>query len=117
MTWVILTVPEFDRWFEELDSADRDRLDAPIRALEAIGPVLGRPYVDTLNASRHANMKELRKPGSTLRVFFAFDPKRRAVLLIGGDKSGEKAFYERMIPLADRLLDEHLKELRREGLL
>ena len=107
-------LPEFDAWFEELDQADRDRLDAPIRALEQIGPVLGRPYVDALKASRHPNMKELRKPGSTLRVFFAFDPKRRAVLLIAGDKSGDKAFYERMIPVADRLFDEHLADCEDE---
>jgi len=115
MPWTILTLPEFDVWFEGLTEREQDGLDAPIRTLEQIGPILGRPYVDTLKDSKHSNMKELRKPGGTLRVLFAFDAKRRAVLLIGGDKSGDSMFYERMIPIADRLLEEYLADCDNGG--
>ena len=88
------------------------------RASGGRGPALGRPLVDTISGSRHANMKELRPRGGNLRVLFAFDPRRLAILLIGGDKSGEwNAWYQRMIPLADDLYDEHLATLKREGLL
>ena len=78
-----------------------------------------RPHADTVKGSRHANMKELRTQhaGRPLRTFFAFDPRRCAILLIGGDKSGDQRFYERMIPKADDLYDEHLAALRKEGLI
>jgi hypothetical protein len=77
------------------------------------------PHADTVKGSRHAQMKELRTQchGRPLRTFFAFDPRRAAILLLGGDKTGDTRFYERMIPLADRLYDEYLAELRREGLI
>ena len=81
------------------------------------GPQLHRPHVDTLKAPRHSNMKELRiqSGGKPLRGFFAFDPQRSAILLIGGDKTGDKRFYNRMIPLADDLFDKHLEELKKKG--
>jgi hypothetical protein len=87
--------------------------------LEQRGPYLGRPYVDTVKGSRHANMKELRSQagGEPLRTFFAFDPRRCAILLIGGDKTGKPRFYRRMIPMADELYDEYVRELKNEGLL
>lgn len=71
---------------------------------------------DTVSGSRHPNMKELRPPGSNVRILFAFDPRRMGILLIGGDKTGRwREFYEETIPEAGRLYDEHLKELREEG--
>ena len=72
-----------------------------------------------LKGSKHSNMKELRTQhqGRPIRTLFAFDPRRCAILLIGGDKAGDERFYERMIPLADRLYDEHLDMLRKEGLI
>ena len=72
-----------------------------------------------MNGSKHSNMKELRTQhqGRPLRTFFAFDPRRSAILLIGGDKTGDKRFYERLLPEADRLYDEYLEELKEEGLL
>jgi hypothetical protein len=86
------------------------------RSLEEHGPALGRPLVDTIGRSRHPNMKELIPPAGNIRILFAFDPRRSAILLIGGDKTGEwNRWYERMIPVADRLYDEHLGALRREG--
>lgn len=72
--------------------------------------------MDTLEGSRHSNMKELRPPGGNIRVLFAFDPRRMAILLIGGDKTGEwQEWYDKMIPVADELYDVHLEELREEG--
>ena len=73
----------------------------------------------TIQGAKHTNMKELRTQcrGRPLRTFFAFDPRRTAILLIGGDKTGDKRFYERMIPLAERHYNNYLEELRREGLL
>ena len=85
-----------------------------MRVLEQRGPGLGRPLVDSVTGSRHANMKELRV--GTIRILFAFDPRRSAILLIGGDKRGRRhEFYEQAIPLADDLFDEHLDELQDEG--
>lgn len=82
------------------------------------GPGLGRPWVDTLVRSRHPNMKELRPRGGHLRILFAFDPRRAAILLLGGDKSGQwSSWYEQAIPQADKLYDEHLRELRDQGTL
>ena len=106
------------QWLDDLDSDSFDQVTAAIKLLAEHGPTLGRPLVDTISGSRHRNMKELR-PGSSgdseLRILFAFDPVRRAILLIGGDKSGNWArWYQREIPMADRLLDEHIQALRRQ---
>ncbi len=88
------------------------------RLLQQFGPELGRPRVDTLNGSRHANMKELRfsAAGGEWRVAFALDPKRQAILLVAGDKSGggEKRFYRELIRRADERFDSHLERLRQE---
>jgi hypothetical protein len=110
---------EFGAWWETLTSDEQSSLDAGVQLLEKLGPQLSRPYVDTVKSSRHLNMKELRiqSKGRPLRTFFAFDPRRCAILLIGGDKTGDNRFYEHMIPLADRLYDEHLCDLRKEGLI
>ena len=93
----------------------QDELLAHAKLLEAFGPQLGRPRVDTLNGSKHANMKELRFDAAdgVWRVAFAFDPKRRAILLVAGDKTGtsEKRFYKRLIKKADERFDAHLKRL------
>lgn len=105
-------------WLASLDVGSREQLVAAIELLEDRGPQLGRPVVDTVNSSRHKNMKELR-PGSTgrseLRVLFAFDPERSAIMLIAGDKAGDwKRWHKRNIPLADDLFDGHLGRLRGE---
>ena len=89
------------------------RLERAHERLMAEGPHLGRPYADTVKGSRHANLKELRTPG-TVRAFYAFDSQRHAVLLCGGDKGQAKrsaAWYKKMVRRADRLLDEYLAEM------
>jgi hypothetical protein len=116
--WSVEITDEFEAWFLTLDELDQSSVRSSIVLLERIGPSLGRPHADTISGSRHANMKELRTQsvGKPIRRFFAFDPRRSAILLVGGDKSGDKRFYDRMIPIADKLYDEYLEELRREGL-
>ena len=99
-----------------LDEDPRAQLFAAIEVLQAAGPQLGRPLVDTVTASRHRNMKELR-PGSSgrseLRVLFAFEPERRAIMLVAGDKARNWArWYKVNIPVADDLFDEHVRRLR-----
>ena len=83
------------------------------------GPELPFPYSSGIEGSRHSHMRELRiqSSGRPLRIFYGFDPRRAAILLIGGDKTGDDRFYMRYVPIADKLYDEHLEELRREGLI
>jgi hypothetical protein len=116
--WEIEGTEEFVAWFSELPDDDRASVIAAVDMLESRGPALGRPFVDTIRSSRHANMKELRPRGGHLRVLFAFDPRRSAILLLGGDKTNRwEAWYRTAIPVADALYDDHLETLRREGLI
>ncbi len=117
--WDVEVSDTFERWWQTLDESEQESLLASILLLRQLGPMLGRPYADTVKGSRHSNMKELRTQhrGRPLRTLFAFDPRRTAILLIGGDKTGDDRFYERVIPLADRLYDEHLEKLREKGLI
>ncbi|MFZ0695326.1 MAG: type II toxin-antitoxin system RelE/ParE family toxin [Alphaproteobacteria bacterium] len=89
---------------------------AQARVIETFGPTTGRPRVDTLKGSKHANMKELRfeADGGVWRVAFAFDPERKAILLVAGDKSGqsERVFYRRLIATADKRFDAHLERVK-----
>jgi hypothetical protein len=98
VSWVVAMSDEFTPEFNELHPEVRNEILAHSRLLQQFGPLLGRPRVDTLDDSRHANMKELRFDAAdgVWRVAFAFDPKRRAILLLAGDKSGvsEKRFYK-----------------------
>jgi hypothetical protein len=119
MAWNVELTDEFLQWWNELDSAEKGSLAVSIELLEEKGPNLGRPFVDSVNGSRHSNMKELRTQhqGKPYRSFFAFDPRRTPILLIGGDKTGDMRFYDRMIPIADDLYDGYLQEIEKEGLI
>jgi hypothetical protein len=114
--WPVATTDEFDEWFAELDEDGQAELIAKVELLKLLGPKLGRPHADTLNGSKHANMKELRADTAdkVMRVAFAFDPNRAAILLVGGDKSGvsQKRFYKQLIAKADELFDVHLATLK-----
>lgn len=118
MTWQILFHEEFVNEFYALPRTVQDELLAHAKLLQELGPRLGRPRVDTLNGSRHANMKELRFDAAdgVWRVAFAFDPKRRGILLVGGDKSGgsNKRFYRQLIEKADGRFDRHLIHIKSE---
>src|SRR5260221_4813657 len=101
-------------------STNRSRMTSRLTLLlMEQGPQLPFPYSSGVSASRHSHMRELRvqSGGRPIRIFYAFDPRRSAILLIGGDKSGDKRFYDRLIPVADSLYDTYLKELRKEGLI
>ncbi len=119
MNWDVQLYGAFDAEFEDLPEAVQDELLAHARLLEKFGPQLGRPRVDTLNGSKHANMKELRFDAAdgVWRVAFAFDPKRKAMLLVCGDKSGgsDKRFYKQLIKKADERFDEHLSQILKKG--
>lgn len=112
--WDVIFHPAFEPEFDALAQAVQDEMLAHAVLLTKFGPRLGRPRVDTLKGSKHANMKELRfsAAGGEWRVAFAFDPKRRAVLLVAGDKSGggEKRFYRELIRKADARFDDHVNE-------
>ena len=119
MSWSIEFTDEFEVWWNSLTEVEQNDVEASVMLLAEYGPNLGRYTVDSVKGSRHTNLKELRtqSKGNPLRAFFAFDPRRTAILLIGGNKQGEKRFYDRMIPLADDLYDEYLEELKKEGLI
>ncbi len=110
--WKIIQTEEFEEWYSHLDISAQENIFEKMEILKEFGPALGRPLVDTVNASKHKNMKELRiqSKGRPFRIFFAFDKKRQALLLIGGNKSNNKRFYKTMIPWADDLLSEYLKQ-------
>jgi hypothetical protein len=116
--WKVATTEHFDEWFGDLGGAEQAEVIANVELLKVMGPQLRRPHADTLNGSKHAQMKELRADTSesVLRIAFAFDPTREAILLVGGDKSGvsQKRFYKRLIAKADELYDEHLERVRSE---
>ena len=116
MPWPVDLHDEFVPEFKALPEAVQDDLLAYIAVLEVFGPQLGRPRVDTLNGSRHKNMKELRFDAAdgVWRFAFAFDPKRTAMVLCGGDKSGgsEKRFYKQLIDKADDRFDDHLATVK-----
>ncbi len=112
--WEISRTDEIIEWINELDDDAKEAILKNLIILKEIGPSLGRPYVDTINDSKYSNMKELRVQSKkrVFRIFFVFDPQQNAILLIGGDKRGDKRFYKTMIPIADELYDKHLEKLR-----
>jgi len=105
----VVATDEFEEWFDQLDERDTEAVSRLVGLLEAKGVALGYPYSSSIMGSRQG-LRELRSRGKPLRVFYAFDPKRDAVLLIGGDKTGDKNFYERMVPQAERIWIAYLEE-------
>jgi hypothetical protein len=119
MVWDVEYTDEFGGWWTELDETQQDRVVATVKLLASHGPALPFPHSSGIQGSRHTHMRELRvqSGGNPLRVFYAFDPRRTAILLIGGDKTGKDRFYEDYVPLADDLYDAYLAELKAEGLI
>jgi hypothetical protein len=111
MEWNVLLDGEFADWLSSLSEPVRVEILAAAGLLRVRGPQLGRPYVDTVKGSRFTNMKELRvRVGSDpWRILFAFDPQRSAILLVGGNKRGDKRWYQTFIPIADERFERHLK--------
>lgn len=118
VTWIV-DIELIAKWLASLDGGSREQVVAAVELLEEHGPHLARPLVDSVVGSRHKNMKGLR-PGSSgrseLRLLFAFDPERSAIILVAGDKAGAwKRWYRQSIPKADDLFDEHQRSLKGEG--
>jgi len=119
LEWEVEYTDEFERWWESLTEAEQEDVSAVVELLEAKGPQLPFPYSSGINRSKHSHMRELRiqHHGRPYRVLYAFDPRRMAILLIGGDKTGKDEWYDENVPIADKLYDEHIKELKKEGFL
>ncbi len=117
MTWEVEYTNEFEQWWLGLSLLEQESVSASVRLLEMFGPGLRFPHTSDIRGARHGHIRELRTQhqGRPLRTLYAFDPRRTAILLIGGDKKGADRWYERYLPLAERLYDEYLAELRKEG--
>jgi len=117
MAWDVEYTGVFDGWWGGLDESEQIDVDAVIGLLEIKGPNLGFPYSSGVEASRHSHMRELRiqHKGKPYRILYAFDPRRAAILLLGGDKTGNNRWYKKNIPIADKLYDEHLVSLKKKG--
>lgn len=117
MPYTVNTSEVFDDWFSDLEEALQDSVTASVDVFQQYGPQLVRPHVDTLKGSSLKNLKELRVQhgGDPYRILIAFDPKREALLLLGGNKASDKRWYEKMIPQAEALFRQHLETLDKEN--
>ena len=115
--WDVIDDPDYRAWFEVQAVEVRDAIVAAVIVLSTLGPQLGRPLVDTLKGSRLPNLKELRVrcQGDPYRILFAFDPARRAILLVGGNKGGDKRWYKVNIPIAEARYAHHLADMAEKG--
>lgn len=115
--WEVEYTDELGVWWESLTEAEQESVDVSVRLLEEKGPNLGFPHTSGIQGSRHSHMRELRvqHEGRPYRILYAFDPRRHAILLIGGDKTGDNRWYEVHVPLADKLYDTHIGFLKKEG--
>ena len=117
MEWQVLSDEEFIQWLGGQTAGLRQEIAAHVSLLKQYGPMLGRPRVDSIKGSKFPNMKELRIQwkGQPWRILFAFDPKRRSILLVGGNKQGDKRWYKKNIPVADARFEKHLKRMEKDN--
>jgi hypothetical protein len=117
VAWEVEFTEEFRNWWNTLGEDQQDDVAYSVGLLMELGPALGFPHSSKINGSRHGGMRELRTQsgGRPLRTLYAFDPLRTAILLVGGDKTGDERWFEHYVPLADQIYDKHLTELRGEG--
>jgi len=115
--WEVEYTDEFNDWWETMGEAEHKRISYSVNLLREAGPALSFPHSSEVKESMYGNMRELRSQceGRPLRTFYAFDPRRTAILLIGGDKTGDDRFYDEMVPKADKIYGEHLKEIQEEN--
>ncbi len=114
--WEVEQTDEFEVWWDELDIPEQEDIATVVELVEHRGPQLGWPYSSDIRGSRHGRMRELRiqHNGRPYRILYAFDPRRVALLLIGGDKTGNDDWYDKFVPIADNLYDEHIEMLKAE---
>ncbi len=119
MSWNVEYTDEFGQWWKSLNEDEQDSIDISVTLLEERGPQLPFPHSSSINGSRHGHMRELRVQhrGDPYRIIYAFDPRRTAILLIGGNKGSDNRWYEKFVPIADSLYDKHLDTLKKEGLI
>ena len=117
MAWDVEYTDEFELWWNSLSIDQQENLTASVGLVEVLGPDLPFPHLSSVHGSKHGHMRELRtqSKGTPLRTLYAFDPRRTAILLIGGDKTGQEDWYARYVPLADKLYDRHLEEIGKES--
>jgi hypothetical protein len=115
VAWDVEFSDEFGEWWDGLSAAEQKSVDFTVSLLQELGPTLRMPHSSGVEISRHAHMRELRvqHEGRPYRVLYAFDPRRAAILLIGGAKTGKDRWYEEYVPLADAIYDRHLFELKK----
>jgi hypothetical protein len=115
--WDVEYTDEFEGWWHTLSEAEQGKVDARVHLLIERGPNLGFPFSSQVKSSRFPEMRELRAQagGDPLRMLYAFDPRRTAILLVAGDKTGDDRWYEINVPLADRLFECHLQWIEKEG--
>ncbi len=117
--WEVEYTDEFGDWWNQLSESEQVDVDSYVRLLEDYGPNLKFPYSSGIEGSKYSKMRELRiqHKGNPYRVLYVFDPRRKAILLIGGNKTGDKRWYDKNVPVADDLYSEHLETLQKEGLI
>lgn len=117
VAWEVEFTDEFEEWWHTLSESEQGKVDARVTLLMERGPHLGFPFSSQVQTSRFPAMRELRAQagGDPLRMLYAFDPQRTAILLLGGDKTGDNRWYEINVPIADRLFDLHLRTIKHEG--
>jgi hypothetical protein len=115
--WEVEYTAEFEQWWVSLDEDEQETITVGVILLEARGPLLSFPFSSGIEQSRHSHMRELRiqHNGRPYRILYAFDPRRVAILLIGGDKTGDDRWYDKYVPLADKIYDQHLEALKKEN--
>jgi hypothetical protein len=116
MAWEVEFTDEFGEWWDGLTGDAQEDVNAAVVVLREFGPALTRPLADTVRGSRFPNMRELRVQhgGNPCRILYAFDPRRTAILLLGGDKTGNARWYDETIPKADALYEQHLREIEKQ---
>jgi hypothetical protein len=116
LAWEVEFSDEFEWWWDALSAAEQKSVDFTVSPLQRAGPALKMPHSSGVETSRHRHMRELRiqHQGRPYRVLYAFDPRRAAMLLIGGDKTGNNRWYGEYVPVADAIYDRHLRELENE---
>jgi hypothetical protein len=115
--WDVEYTDELGEWWGDLTEAEQESIDSSVRLLEEKGPNLGFPHSSGIEGAKHPHMRELRvqHEGRQYRILYAFDPRRSAILLLGGDKTGDDRWYDVQVPIADKLYDTHIETLRKEG--
>ncbi len=117
MNWEVEYTDEFERWWQDLSEDEQISVAASVHLLQMFGPGLRFPHSSGILGTRHGHVRELRTQhqGRPFRTLYAFDLRRTAILLVGGDKTGVERWYEQYVPMAERLYDNHLAELKKEG--